>query len=110
MTHSCPHRLSSDLLDPAHAGEIFLTYPYLQTVALTCSSVVMGSAERAVDLFAERIKERVLAFSGNQKPIDQPFAQMRLGEVMLRLTMRSEERRVGKECVSLCKYRWSPYN
>src|SRR3546814_9579490 len=67
-------------LDPAHAGEIFLTYPYLQTVALTCSSVVMGSAERAVDLFAERIKERVLAFSGNQKQIDQPFAQMRLGE------------------------------
>src|SRR3546814_12703513 len=23
---------------------------------------------------------------------------------------RSEERRVGKECVSTCKYRWSPYN
>src|SRR3546814_13960460 len=22
---------------------------------------------------------------------------------------RSEERRVGKECVSTCKYRWSPY-
>src|SRR3546814_12563080 len=23
---------------------------------------------------------------------------------------RSEERRVGKECVSTCKSRWSPYN
>src|SRR3546814_10992098 len=23
---------------------------------------------------------------------------------------RSEERRVGKECVSTCTYRWSPYN
>src|SRR3546814_12766644 len=23
---------------------------------------------------------------------------------------RSEERRVGKECVSTCRYRWSPYN
>src|SRR3546814_5980798 len=23
--------------------------------------------------------------------------------------MRSEERRVGKECVSTCRYRWSPY-
>src|SRR3546814_13825704 len=22
---------------------------------------------------------------------------------------RSEERRVGKECVSTCRYRWSPY-
>ena len=27
-----------------------------------------------------------------------------LGEV------RSEERRVGKECVSLCRSRWSPYH
>src|SRR3546814_17490358 len=25
------------------------------------------------------------------------------------VTVRSEERRVGKECVSTCRYRWSPY-
>src|SRR3546814_9779897 len=25
------------------------------------------------------------------------------------LQTRSEERRVGKECVSTCRYRWSPY-
>src|SRR3546814_16452978 len=25
-------------------------------------------------------------------------------------TSRSEERRVGKECVSTCRYRWSPFN
>src|SRR3546814_16649275 len=24
--------------------------------------------------------------------------------------LRSEERRVGKECVSTCRYRWWPYN
>src|SRR3546814_14033340 len=24
------------------------------------------------------------------------------------LTVRSEERRVGKECVSTCRYRWTP--
>src|SRR3546814_4258754 len=24
--------------------------------------------------------------------------------------VRSEERRVGKECVSTCRYRWSPYH
>ena len=27
-----------------------------------------------------------------------------------RLDLRSEERRVGKECVSLCRSRWSPYH
>src|SRR3546814_2830030 len=26
------------------------------------------------------------------------------------LDVRSEERRVGKECVSRCRYRWSPYH
>src|SRR3546814_19447260 len=25
-------------------------------------------------------------------------------------TIRSEERRVGKECVSTCRYRWAPYH
>src|SRR3546814_12981706 len=27
-----------------------------------------------------------------------------------RSTRRSEERRVGKECVSTCSFRWSPYH
>src|SRR3546814_4280448 len=27
-----------------------------------------------------------------------------------RLPIRSEERRVGKECVSTCRSRWSPYH
>src|SRR3546814_20602184 len=26
------------------------------------------------------------------------------------ITLRSEERRVGKECVSTCRSRWSPYH
>src|SRR3546814_335912 len=28
----------------------------------------------------------------------------------LKIAVRSEERRVGKECVSTCRSRWSPYN
>src|SRR3546814_12362890 len=28
----------------------------------------------------------------------------------LPLIARSEERRVGKECVSTCRFRWAPYN
>src|SRR3546814_15202542 len=33
---------------------------------------------------------------------------LRAGKVA-RSRLRSEERRVGKECVSTCRYRWSPY-
>src|SRR3546814_14423181 len=30
--------------------------------------------------------------------------------LMVKLGCRSEERRVGKECVSTCRSRWSPYH
>src|SRR3546814_5818077 len=36
---------------------------------------------------------------------EDPYDQ----EIFNRLS-RSEERRVGKECVSTCRSRWSPYN
>ena len=32
------------------------------------------------------------------------------GGVGAMLTSRSEERRVGKECLRLCRSRWSPYH
>src|SRR3546814_2355064 len=32
------------------------------------------------------------------------------GDFQLAIDTRSEERRVGKECVSTCRSRWSPYN
>src|SRR3546814_19597759 len=34
--------------------------------------------------------------------------QMTLAEITGGSPHRSEERRVGKECVSTCRYRWSP--
>src|SRR3546814_15968086 len=38
------------------------------------------------------------------------FPVMSLGETLIKLTamLRSEERRVGKECASTCRSRWSP--
>ena len=38
-------------------------------------------------------------------PASAPHAQLAAWTVA-----RSEERRVGKECVSLCRSRWSPYH
>src|SRR3546814_6225317 len=46
-----------------------------------------------------------------------PFGAVELGNAIRfteryarRLGSRSEERRVGKECVSTCRSRWSPYH
>ena len=30
--------------------------------------------------------------------------------ILLKMYLRSEERRVGKECLRLCRSRWSPYH
>src|SRR3546814_7856507 len=43
--------------------------------------------------------------------IDDDIAQVTLirAESHNGMDFRSEERRVGKQCVSTCRYRWSPY-
>ena len=33
-----------------------------------------------------------------------------LAGIVLHIVLRSEERRVGKECLRLCRSRWSPYH
>src|SRR3546814_4174874 len=40
-------------------------------------------------------------------PADDPADD---GNVAIEMARRSEERRVGKECVSTCRSRWSPYH
>src|SRR3546814_15118441 len=49
-------------------------------------------------------------------PVRGPVERLRrvdadaLGVEAARGVARSEERRVGKECVSTCRFRWSPYH
>src|SRR3546814_20781294 len=42
------------------------------------------------------------AYTAAWQPAEKPF--------MTVILTRSEERRVGKECVSTCRSRWSPYH
>src|SRR3546814_14004945 len=46
--------------------------------------------------------------AGIWKPRTRPGEFEGIGSEGLPWLMRSEERRVGKECVSTCRYRWSP--
>src|SRR3546814_9402370 len=61
-------------------------------------SVVVGQQEGAPVATLSHLHQRRLT---NQAPQPAP--------AMLRMD-RSEERRVGKECVSTCRSRWSPYH
>src|SRR3546814_10033071 len=42
--------------------------------------------------------------------LSDAFAGAVVQTIALVATMRSEERRVGQECVSTCRSRWSPYH
>src|SRR3546814_2117748 len=52
-------------------------------------------------------------FSGSRELLAKDWASRpfhrKIAENLARL-IRSEERRVGKECVSTCRSRWSPYH
>src|SRR3546814_17575201 len=63
-------------------------------------AVLIGEGNRLQGIFTERdLLIRVIA-----RGLDPDATQLK--EVMT----RSEERRVGKECVSTCRSRWSPYH
>jgi alkylation response protein AidB-like acyl-CoA dehydrogenase len=59
-------------------------WPMVPALALLAAMPALGSAERAVDIYAERLAQRVLAYEGvSQK--DKPIAQAHLGEARVRL-------------------------
>src|SRR3546814_14278514 len=50
------------------------------------------------------------AYNINADVVAGKMAEVLGAEKLLMMTNRSEERRVGKECVSTCRSRWSPYH
>ncbi len=59
-------------------------WPMVPALALLAAMPAFGSAERAAEIYAERLAERVLAYEGvTQK--DKPLAQAHLSEALVRL-------------------------
>src|SRR3546814_11430359 len=90
-----------------------------------CSSDLMSARTRAYALVTKQARDcvrvydqmRLAAWAGQlsekeqEKIKDALLAAVNLYEyLMLPESIRSEERRVGKECVSTCRSRWSPYH
>jgi alkylation response protein AidB-like acyl-CoA dehydrogenase len=59
-------------------------WPMVPALALTAAMPALGSAELVADLFAHRLSERVIAYSGAAQK-DQPAAHVRLGDARARL-------------------------
>src|SRR3546814_1490064 len=81
----------------------------LVTGVQTCALPISNYAKhyQTGETMPQALLDKVLA---SQK-FNQGFATTEyLGAAMLDQSYRSEERRVGKECVSTCSSRWSPYH
>src|SRR3546814_3985902 len=86
----------------------------LVTGVQTCALPICGQAA-----FAERLSVVWLTPEMDRLFLEGGSARRRFLDRMVfgfdpvhatRLAARSEERRVGKECVSTCRSRWSPYH
>ena len=53
-------------------------YPVPPVLCLVAAAPALGAAEAAVDLFRDRIRERVLAFSAGDRAVEQPSTRIRL--------------------------------
>src|SRR3546814_2846109 len=49
-------------------------------------------------------------FGDGSNPVERLKRKRKDRSILDSITERSEERRVGKECVSTCRSRWSPYH
>src|SRR3546814_19610683 len=75
----------------------------LDVLKLAAAQLTVVFAEHGEVDFAEVAARAVAAFGSDDAPTELALAfDYRI--------QRSEERRVGKECVSTCRSRWSPYH
>src|SRR3546814_3850746 len=81
----------------------------VQTCALPISSVIVVFAKECRLVRANEVEAVVLDARDGVHEIDLRNAREQL-ESVDDVALRSEERRVGKECVSTCRSRWSPYH
>src|SRR3546814_18134242 len=100
LTHSFPTRRSSYLI-PSKCAVSVCSIFIASSVSSLCPLVTASPADTSTAMILPGIGDRIAP-----SPATLPAAPTaRHGDNC----QRSEERRVGKECVSTCRSRWSPY-
>src|SRR3546814_16061857 len=96
---------SSDLIGDARGVVLAAILLVWAVLYVTKGRFLKSPAER----IATRLTGREVKVTGDFQLYFNPFNIKFLAEG-LTVANRSEERRVGKECVSTCRSRWSPYH
>src|SRR3546814_2528318 len=115
MRHSVCLSVDSDMYDMwcCDVGFFFVVFFFSSRRRHTRCALVTGVQTCALPIYLLRnVNRNVLATPCLALPrtLSRPQRGW-LGQVLgPRPPVRSEERRVGKECVSTCRSRWSPYH
>src|SRR3546814_1409503 len=75
----------------------------------TRCALVTGVQTCALPIYAGAAADRIISKNIDDRPA-LGFAPFPAHHDLIFDRPRSEERRVGKECVSTCRSRWSPYH
>src|SRR3546814_14532062 len=97
-------------LDPASAGITEQLAAY-RASGLSAIHQTVGAAGNTPGRFEESLR-RIARYQRFIQALPDHLMQIRTGADLraAQASGRSEERRVGKECVSTCRSRWSPYH
>src|SRR3546814_5860731 len=96
--------LAPNLSYPIHTFGFIIAGATIRSVPTTPDENYWRALDRAMAFTVPRPSILVVNYPSNPtaEAVDLAFYE--------RLVARSEERRVGKECVSTCRSRWSPYH
>src|SRR3546814_15291085 len=87
-----------------------ISKPLLVTNGANDPRVFPDQSEEIVDALKARGKPVTYAFYPDEGHVYAKDATNISFAATAEHFLRSEERSVGKECVSTCRYRWSPYH
>src|SRR3546814_12673961 len=93
---------SSDVCSSDLGRHPYRSKGYRRMTGQSWSERLLGGFRRT----SERLGENLAGLTGKSRLDDDDLDRI---EEALITADRSEERRVGKECVSTCRSRWTPY-
>src|SRR3546814_17469724 len=96
----------SDWSSDVCSSDLLLSYPRDTAGSLMTTEFVSVPATWTVEATLQHIRE----VERTRKTVYAIYVLDPASQRLLRTASRSEERRVGKECVSTCRSRWSPYH
>src|SRR3546814_13994326 len=105
MTHAFPTRRSSELIEQGREatywGSLDQMLARMDIVSINCPRTPATYHLLSARRLALMKRDAIVVNTSRGEVIDET--------ALTRMLQRSEELRVGKECVSTCRARWSPY-